>query len=44
LRESTRVLDEICSLDAELYEYVNKLLTERVKKCRDRNSGKGGIS
>ena len=32
-KEAKRVLKDICSLDLELYEYVNKMLTQRVKEC-----------
>ena len=31
--EAKKVLNEICSLDLQLYEYVDRLLTRRVKTC-----------
>ena len=32
-KEAKRVLKDICSLDLELYDYVDKMLTQRVKEC-----------
>ena len=32
-KEAKKVLKDICSLDLELYEYVDKMLTQRVKQC-----------
>ena len=32
-KEAKKVLKDICSLDLELYEYVDKMLTQRVEEC-----------
>ena len=32
-KEAKKVLKDICTLDLELYEYVDKMLTQRVKQC-----------
>ena len=32
-KEAKKVLKDICSLDLELYDYVDKMLTQRVKEC-----------
>ena len=31
--EAKKVLNEICTLDLQLYKYVDRLLTHRIRTC-----------